>query len=202
MTSLETRELSTISHLLAAGLSAVPAHPLDMPLEVARSLAEAQAQMQSLPEVIRDLNLAGERFQTVSGALAGMIGLADRAAAEETDDAGRRRLHEEFADLAKVVADDAGRRLYQGPSLNLKSRAQALSAARIIRYLEPAIETMERELGEQKRLIQEAVAETINFLRLVAECYPEAQGAEALSLLAEAAEARQTPISPAAARLH
>ena len=202
MTNLEIRELSTISHILAAGLAAVPANPLDMPLEVAQSLAAARAQMKSLPEVIQHLNLAADRCHTVSSALTGMINLADRAADAEVSDADRARLNAEFVNLAKVVAADAGRQLYQGPQLNLKSRGEALSAAKIVRYLTPVIETMDRELNEQKHLIHEVISETIGFLNIVAQCYPEAEGASALNLLVEATRPYRQPVSSPAGRLH
>ena len=200
--NLETRELSTLSHLLAAGLAAVPSQPLDMPLEVSQALAAARAQMASLPEVIGNLNLAGDRFRTVSAALIGMMDLADQAAKVEIDDQGRARLHEEFSGLAKVVAADAGQTLPHGPRLNLKTRGEALSAARIIRYLSPVIENMGLELEEQKRLIHEVIGETIGFLAVVTECYPEAEGASILTMLVQAARAGHPTLSTPAGLLH
>ena len=204
MTSLnfETNELSTLSHILAAGLAAVPSRPLDLPLEVSQALIEARTQMTGLPEVIQNLNLADERFRTVSGALTGMIDLADKAAEPRIDDQGRARLHEEFADLAKIVAADAGETLPRGPRLNLKSQGEALSAAKIIRYLCPVIETMGQELEEQKGLILQVISETIAFLNTVTECYPEAEGSSVLNMLVEAARAYQPHLSTPAGRLH
>ena len=173
---LEINELTALINILAAGLSAVPAEPLalTLPVEVSQALAEAREQMNSLPEVIGNLNLATERFQGVAAALTGMMELAERAASEDMDDAGRRRLEEEFVNLAKVVAADAGRKFYQGPSLSLLSPGSALSAAKIVGYMSPVIETLEKELSEQKSLIREVIAETISFLNIVTQCYPEA----------------------------
>ena len=199
---LDPSDLSTLSHILAAGLAAMPDRPLDLPLEVALALTEARTQMKGLPEVILNLNLADERFRTVAEALVGMIDLADRAAEAEADDQGRALLHEQFADLAKIVAADAGQSLPRGPRLNLKSRAEALSAAKIIRYLDPVVENMGRELEEQKRLVHEAINETISFLNLVTECYPEAEGNSILNLLVEATRAYHLPLSSPAGRLH
>ncbi|MDR2726015.1 MAG: hypothetical protein LBC90_08180, partial [Candidatus Adiutrix sp.] len=150
MTNLQLNELTTITNILAVGLAAVPEEPLALPLEVSQALTEAREQMKSLPEVIGCLNQAAERFQSVAAALTGMMDLADRAASEAADDTERRRLDAEFIDLSKVVAADAGRQFYQGPSLSLASRGAALSAAKIVRYLAPVIETLEKDLYEQR----------------------------------------------------
>ena len=195
MTNLGITELTALTNILAAGLEAVPALPLALPLEVSQALAEARAQMKSLPETINNLNLAGQRFQSVAAALTGMMDLADRAASESADDAERRCLDAEFIDLAKVVAADAGCHFYQGPSLSLLSRGAAQGAARIIRYMAPVIETLEKELGEQKGLIQEAVAETISFLNTVTQCYPEAD--PTLNSLVEVTRPYSRFVSPA-----
>ena len=194
MTNLQLNDLSTITNILAVGLAAVPEEPLTLPLEVSQALAQAKEQMKSLPEVIGSLNLAAERFQSVAAALTGMMALADRAADEAADDAERQRLDAEFIDLSKVVAADAGRRFYQGPSLSLASRGAALSAAKIVRYLAPVIETLEKELFEQKSLVQAVIAETISFLNTITQCYPEAD--PTLNLLAEAARPYGRLVSP------
>jgi ABC-type transporter Mla subunit MlaD len=187
MIHVQSHELSSLSNLisiLTIGLEAVPETPLTLPLEVSRALAEARAQMKSLPEVIDNLNLAVERFQSVAAALTGMMSLAEEAASDSIDDEARVKLNAEFVDLSKVVAADAGRGFYQGPSLSLLDRNAAKSAAKIVRYLAPVIETLEKDLADQKRLIQAAIAETISFLNTVTQCYPEAD--PNLNLLAEA----------------
>jgi len=194
MTNLEINELTALTNILAAGLAAVPAEPLTLPLEVSQALGEARTQLNSLPEVINNFNLATERFQGVVEALTGMMDLADQAAAETTTDAGRRLLNDEFINLAKIVAADAGRRFYQGPSLSLLSRGEALSAAKIVHYLAPVIETLEQDLSEQKSLIQEVILETINFIHTVTQCYPEADAG--LNFLADAIRPYHRLVSP------
>jgi ABC-type transporter Mla subunit MlaD len=194
MTRLEIKELTTLTNILAVGLAAVPEEPLTLPLEVSQALAEAREQMNNLPEVIMNLNQATERFQSVAAALTGMMDLADRATDEALDDDSRRKLEAEFIDLSKVVAADAGRHHYQGPALSLLSRGQALSAAKIVRYLAPVIETLEKELNEQTSLIQEVIGETISFLNTVTQCYPEADAN--LNLLAEATRPYGRLVSP------
>jgi hypothetical protein len=197
MINAEMNELSSLNNLiniLNIGLAAVPETPLDLPLEVSQTLAEAREQMGSLPEVVSNLNQATERFQSVSAALTGMMDLADRASDEALGDGERRRLEDEFVNLSKVVAADAGRHFYQGPGLSLLSRGAALSAAKILRYLAPVIKNLEEDLTEQKRLITEVIAETISFLNIITECYPEADAS--LNLLAEATRPYSRMISP------
>jgi hypothetical protein len=53
---------------------------------------------------------------------------------------------------------------------------------------------MGRDLSEHKALIQEAIAETINFLNTITQCYPEAD--PALNLLVEATRPYSRMISP------
>ena len=195
MTNMGIQELTALTNILAAGLSAVPAEPLLLlPLEVSQALEEARAQMNGLPEVIHNLNQATQRFQSVAAALTGMMELADKAASEAADEADRRALDAEFINLSKVVAADAGRHFYQGPSLSLLSRGAAQGAAKIVRYMEPVIETLGKELSEQKSLIQEIIAETINFLNIVTQCYP---GDPALNSLVEATRPYGRLVSPA-----
>ena len=193
MTNLGIQELTALTNILAAGLAAVPVEPLFLPLEVSQAMEEARAQMNSLPEVINNLNQATQRFRSVAEALTGMMDLADRAASEAADDADRRRLDAEFINLSKVVAADAGRHFYQGPSLSLLSQGAAQGAAKIVRYMEPVIETLGRELSEQKSLIQEVIAETISFLNIVTECYPD----PTLNSLVEATRPYGRLVSPA-----
>ena len=187
MINVQSNELSSLNNLISIlniGLEAVPETPLTLPLEVSQALAEARIQVKSLPEVIGNLNTAVERFQSVAAALTGMMSLAEEAASDSVDDEARERLHAEFVDLSKVVAVDAGRGFYQGPSLSLLDRNAAKSAAKIVRYLAPVIENLENDLAEQKKLIQAAIAETISFLNTITQCYPEAD--PNLNLLAEA----------------
>ncbi len=175
-------ELQQVTGILAGGLDRGAETVLGVPLEVAMTLAEAREQMRSLPGVIDNLNESFERFLTVSTALKRMIELADEASAEIPEES-RQNLEAEFINLAKIVAADAGRQYYAGPQLSLKTQGHAWSAAKIIRYMEPVMATVENDLNEQKELIHEVVAETMNFLNVVAECYPESEGAGHLTRL-------------------
>ncbi len=150
------------------------------------TLAEARDEMRSLPGVIDNLNESFERFLTVSTALKRMIELAGAASTEVTEEA-RQAMENEFVNLAKIVAADAGRQYYTGPQLSLRTKGHAWSAAKIIRYMEPVMANVESDLNEQKELIHEVISETINFLNVVAECYPESEGAVQLNQLINSA---------------
>lgn len=171
--------MNNVSSLLASGLSENMA---GVPLEVSLALAEAREQMVSLPEVIGNLNLAFERFNTVSEALRRMIELAEQASGD-LGDQERQILNDEFINLSKIVAADAGRQYYTGPRLNLLSQGEALSAVRIIGYMKPVINTMNQELTEQRDLIHEVLSETISFIGVVAKCYPDSDTATHLGTL-------------------
>jgi hypothetical protein len=173
-------ELQQVTGILAGGLDRGAETVLGVPMEVALTLAEARDQMRSLPGVIDNLNESFERFLTVSTALKRMIELADEAGTDIADEA-RQAMDSEFINLAKIVAADAGRQYYQGPQLSLRTKGHAWSAAKIIRYMEPVMANLENDLNEQKDLIHEVVRETIDFLNVVADCYPEAEGVDHLS---------------------
>ena len=202
MTIKDIREMNDVSALLADGLSLGSENMTGLPLEVAQALSEAREQMAGLPEVIDNLNLAFERFNTVSSALGRMTELADEASGD-LDDQARRNLNDEFVSLAKILAADAGRQYYAGPRLNLLNQGEALSAARIIRYMDPVVANMGQELIGQRDLIHEVLGETINFLGVVTQCYPDSAGAVRLGeLISEAAaHGRFTP-APAVGMLH
>ncbi len=204
MTAQDIREMNDLSALLASGLSLDSENMTGLPLEVAQALAEAREQMAGLPEVIENLHLSFERFHTVSSALHRMIELADEASGEHLADEDRRNLNQEFANLAKILAADAGRQYYAGPRLNLLNQGEALSAARIIRYMNPVIDNMGRELSGQRDLINEVLGETINFLGVITQCYPDSVGAARLGDLISQAAAGGRFAAPASApgRLH
>ncbi|MDR2947145.1 MAG: hypothetical protein LBV79_10435 [Candidatus Adiutrix sp.] len=202
MTAQDIREMNDLSVLLASGLT-MNSETAGLPLEVSQALAEAREQMAGLPEVIENLNLAFERFHTVSSALGRMIELADQASGD-MDAEAREPLNQEFVNLAKILAADAGRQYYAGPRLNLLNQGEALSAARIIRYMNPVIDNMGQELTGQRDLIHEVLGETINFLGVVTQCYPDSIGAVRLGELISQAAARGNISAPAQtpARLH
>ena len=204
MTTTDIREMNTISNILAGGLEGDPQTLLGIPLEVALALAEARDQMGSLPGVIENLHLSFERFNTVSSALNRMIELADQASAETLGDEERNAFNDEFVTLAKIVAADAGRQYYAGPRLNLLNQGEAQSAAKIMRYMTPVISTMESELTEQKELISEVITETLSFLNVVIQCYPESEAVGRLSSLVDqvSRQSQYQPISTTAGLLH
>ena len=204
MTTTDIREMNTVTNILAGGLADGPQTLLGIPQEVALALAEARDQMNSLPGVIENLNLSFERFHTVSTALHRMIELADLASAEGLNDDERGLYNDEFVILAKIVAADAGRQYYSGPRLNLLNQGEAQSAAKIISYMNPVIETMGHELTEQKDLIHEVITETLNFLNVIIQCYPESEGVGRLSGLINqvSRQSQYQPVSTTAGMLH
>lgn len=205
MTPQDIQALNLVTDLLASGLAQGPETVSGVPLEVSQALTEAREQMSSLPEVIENLNLSFERFNTISAAITRMIRLADQASCADLDEPARGELNEEFAALAHILAADAGRRYYAGPRLNLLNEGEAKSAAKIIRYMTPVIENMGQELAEQKNIIHEVISETINFLGVITQCYPESEGVESLSKLIAEARKHCRPeqeISIPAGRLH
>jgi len=204
MTTQDIQALNLVTDLLANGLAQGPETVSGVPLEVAQALTEAREQMTGLPEVIENLNLSFERFNTISAAITRMIGLADQASGADLDERGREELNEEFASLARILAADAGRSYYAGPRLNLLNQGEAQSAAKIIRYMTPVIENMGHELAEQKNIIHEVISETINFLGVITQCYPDSEGVEPLNrLIAEARKhSPEPPVSNSAGMLH
>jgi hypothetical protein len=181
---LKIRELDEMNELtgILAETLAMPACR-QMPADVAVTLLAAKKQMEGLPEVIGDLNAAFARYLTLNKALTRMAALADESAAmaEDAVDRGRRQtLNEEFVQLAAVVAREAGHRYFQGPSLTVADLAGARAAAQVLGYLKPVLADLAHELRGQKSLIMEAIAETMNFMGIVARSYPDAAGAAAI----------------------
>lgn len=180
----EINELNGVAAILAQGLAA-GSHSFDgLPLDVTNSLIEARNQMESLPEVIQTLQAALFSYQSVSSAIERIIELAETASASELSSAKRESLNTEFVDLAKIVAADAGRSYYAGPRLNLLSQSEAKSAARIMSCMKPVISETGRNLAEQRDLIYNAIAQTINFLVLLGELYPDREDVRGLVRLA------------------
>ena len=177
----ELDEMNELTGLLAKTLAMPACHR--MPTEVSVALRAAKRQMEGLPEIIGDLNAAFGRYLTLSKALGRMTVLAEESASvPEGPEAGRlrRAKNEEFVGLARVVAREAGHPCFQGPSLNVADLAGARSAAQVLGYLKPVLEDLGHELRGQKSLIVEAIAETMNFMGVVARSYPDAEGAAAI----------------------
>lgn len=176
LTANDIYELNTAASILAGGLALGHRETGSVPPEVGQALTEARRQMEGLPEVIENLNLSFERFNTVSSALWRMMELADLAARPDIENLSRTELNSEFTSLAAIVAADAGRQYYGGPRLNLLNQGEAQSAVRIIGYLAPVLNNTAQELSEQKNLIYEVISETINFLGVISQCYSDVEG--------------------------
>jgi Asp-tRNA(Asn)/Glu-tRNA(Gln) amidotransferase A subunit family amidase len=181
---LKIRELDEMNQLtgLLAKTLALPVGQ-QMPPDVATALRAAQKQMEGLPEVIEDLNLAFNRYLTLNKALTRMLALAEESAAAgeaAADDARRADFEEEFVNLARIVAQEAGHRYFQGPGLTVSHRLGAVASVKVLSYLKPVLENLAHELNGQKFLIIEAITETMNFMGVIARCYPEAEGVEAI----------------------
>ena len=154
-----------------------------MPPDVALTIKAARKQMEGLPEVIGDLNLAFNRYLTLNKALSRMTALAEESAGlvdSPGDEEYRGKLEEEFTNLARVVAREAGHHYFNGPSLTISHRTGAVVAARVLSYLKPVLENLAHELRGQKALILEAISETVNFMWVVCRCYPDAECVEAV----------------------
>jgi hypothetical protein len=177
----EFEEMNVITGLLARSLSGPVGE--EIPGDVAVTIAAAKKQMESLPVVIEDLNLAFGRYLTLNDALTRMAALADESMnmVDGPRSLSRRRdMEEEFDSLARVVAQEAGHQYFSGTSLSVLNSASAAGAAKILSYLTPVLESLDRELKGQKELILEAIAETMNFLGIVAMSYPDAEGVAAI----------------------
>lgn len=198
-TTWNMNELRDISGLLAGGLGRGAGALGGLPPEAAMALEAARGQMNDLPDVIDNLNRALANFATTKGCLNRMMDLADLASVEDIDEAEREALQAEFVEKAKIVAADAGRQLYGGPGLNLKNVGEAKAARRVLGYLTPVMAGMGSRLAEEKSLIEEAINNTIEFLQVVAETYPEAEGAGDLNALLNATACR---LAAAARRRH
>jgi hypothetical protein len=173
----EFNEMNQVTGLLAQTLSGALCR--DIPEDVAVTILAAKKQMESLPEVIEDLNLAFNRYLTLNGAITRMTELADLSANMIDGPnvlAARRDMEEEFHALARVVAQEAGRQSFENSSLSIMNAGTALLSVTILTYLKPVLEKLDHEIRGQKELIIEAIEETMNFLGIVALSYPDTEG--------------------------
>ncbi|MDR1395684.1 MAG: hypothetical protein LBK52_05910 [Deltaproteobacteria bacterium] len=182
MTTLKDfQEINHLTGLLASGLAAAP--PEDMPQDVAEALKAAKKQMEDLPLVLEDLNLAFNRYLTLNQTIRRMSFLAKESASAGSgpeEDQYRREMDEEFASLARVVAAEAGQRFFRGTGLSILTAQSALAAAKVLSFIDPVMKSLDHEIRGQKSLILEAIGETINFMGIVARSYPKAKGVEIL----------------------
>ncbi|MDR1606872.1 MAG: hypothetical protein LBT38_00460 [Deltaproteobacteria bacterium] len=182
MTTLKDfQDINALTGLLASGLAAAP-HD-GMPDDVAEALLAAKKQIEDLPQVIDDLNLAFNRYLTLSRTIKRMQALAreSRELGEGSEeDEYRQELETEFAALAKIVAAEAGIKFFQGSGLSVTTSKSAQAASLVLAYLDPVMDNLDHEIRGQKSLILEAITETINFMGIVAYSYPEAKGVSAI----------------------
>jgi hypothetical protein len=152
-----------------------------MPSDVVEAVRAARKQMEDLPSLIEDLNLAWDRYAVLARTLGRMGELASVAGRDEDiPDGARRLMDEEFGELARVVAAEAGQVNFPGTSLSLATRPSAKAASKVLSYLAPVVENLDHDLKGQKTLLLEAIAETITFMGIIAMCYPDAEGIEPL----------------------
>jgi cation transport regulator ChaB len=160
-----------------------------LPAEIADMLVRAREQVRLLPYALEDLAAARERFAVLDRAIDRLIRLAlESADLDEDDEEGRSRRQDEFAELAHLVAEAAGRSEYAGPQLSILSRPQALAAYHTLKNLLPVKSTLAGQLDEQEQLIIQALAETIDFLQAVAAAYPDYESLSGISDLLERVE--------------
>ncbi|MDR0620970.1 MAG: hypothetical protein LBJ61_03730 [Deltaproteobacteria bacterium] len=177
----EFEEMNQITGILAQTLSGNLGR--EIPEDVAVTIQAARKQMEGLPEVIEDLNLAFNRYLTLNEAITRMTALAELSANMIDGPnvlAVRREMEEEFHSLARVVAQEAGRQSFENSSLSILNSGTALLSVTILTYLKPILEKLDHEIRGQKELIIEAIEETMNFLGIVAMSYPEAEGVAAI----------------------
>ncbi|UQZ88479.1 hypothetical protein C4J81_04370 [Deltaproteobacteria bacterium Smac51] len=141
------------------------------PLDVIDSLENLSEEMSHMPEVIQDCRLATEAFDQLDDTIGRMYALADRAV-ELGDDRERERsiLDEEFRGYSHIVARLAGADDFDGPSLSLATKPEALAARKILAYLNDARRGFTRKLADQRRQINSAMDEALALLvRIVSD---------------------------------
>jgi hypothetical protein len=177
----EFEEINEITGLLAQTLAETISK--DIPPDIAVTIQAAKKQMESLPEVIEDLNLAFTRYMTLNEAINRMSDLASHSA-NLVDGPNvlpfRKSMEEEFHSLARVVAKEAGHQHFENSSLSILDSGSALLAVTILSYLKPVLEKLDHELRGQKEMIIEAIEETMNFLGIVALSYPDTEGIDCI----------------------
>ena len=141
------------------------------PLDVIDSLENLSDEMARMPEIIQDCRMATEAFDELDQVIGRMYALADRAV-ELPDDRDRDRLllDEEFQGYSHIVARLAGADDFDGPSLSVATRPDALAARKILAYLNDARRNFTRKLADQRRQINSAMDEALSLLlRIVSE---------------------------------
>jgi len=135
------------------------------PLDVIESLENLSDEMAQMPEVIHDCRLATEAFDELNQAIGHMYALADRAVELPEDSHDERRtLDDDFKAYAHIVARLSGADNYDGPSLSLSTRPEALAARTILGYLNDARNGFTKKLADQRRQINLAMNEALTLL--------------------------------------
>ena len=135
------------------------------PLDVIESLENLSEEMGQMPEVIQDCRLATEAFSELNQVIGHMYALADRAVELPEDSREERRLlDEDFKSYSHIVARLSGADNYEGPSLSLASRPEALAARTILSYLNEAKGNFTLKLSAQRRQINLAMNEALALL--------------------------------------
>ncbi|MDR2349229.1 MAG: hypothetical protein LBF41_01215, partial [Deltaproteobacteria bacterium] len=149
--------------------------------DVLEAVRAAKKQMEGLPQIIDDLNLAYARYLNLSRAISRMSELALSAGNDPLISPDERTaMDEEFGELARVIAREAGQVHFAGTSLSLALPGTAKAAHQVLSYLLPVVEALDGEIKGQKSMVAEAIAETVNFMGVVARCYPKVAGIEPL----------------------
>lgn len=141
------------------------------PLDVIDSLEHLSDEMVYMPKIIQDCRLATEAFSELDQTIDRMYALADRAVElDESQNGERLSLDEEFKGYSHIVARLAGADDYDGPSLSLKTRPDALAARTILAYLGDARKNFTQKLDAQRRQINSAMDEALKLLvKIVSE---------------------------------
>ncbi len=138
---------------------------LSEPLDVVDSLEQLSDEMSYMPEVIEDCRLATETFDELDRVIGHMYALADRAVELPLDRLCERELlDEEFKGYSHIVARLAGANDFDGPSLSLASRQEAICTRKILGYLNEARNGFTHKLSAQRRQISDAMDEALRLL--------------------------------------
>lgn len=175
-------QLASVTTLLGFGIP-VPRGD-EVPAEVVNTLREARGHMQNIPACIRDLEAALQEFRVLDEVIDRLIDLAFEASRFPEDaPAVATSRQDEFVRLSRLLAARAGRLNYDRPILSLESPAQAGAAHQALKHLLPVKAALGNGLREQTEAILTAVDETVSFLKIVAETYPDARSLSGLTEL-------------------
>jgi len=141
------------------------------PLDVAETIETLSDEMETMPQIISDCRLAVEAFSELDRTLDRMYSLADRAVESgDSQPALLSGLDEEFRGYSHIIARLAGANDFDGPSLSLASKNEAIVSRQILACLGVARQTFLKRLNEQRRRINDAMDEALEMLgRILSE---------------------------------